>query len=294
MNAQPAIFENRTPLDPVETPWPLVRGQRPTFRLSDLWKAPFHDFPIRDEILYQFLPLSPDLDILEIGPGSGFTAFRLSREARQVSLLDVSAGAIEQLRSRLRDIRNLNFIHADLCAPGLKELIKKQFDAAFGLAVLDLLPDPAAGLRNLTELLSPGGRLVLEFPNYPPPKARGVTFFRERKELDRLLESAGFRAWTLHALRLRSHARFLFEFFHERPLRLLRRLRRTDRSGAKPLAYEETWAFQKSRTLEPSKALLHAGWAGLLGALHAGGSAFEALPLGDDILNHDLLLLARR
>ena len=50
------------------------RSARPSARLSDLWKAPLHDFPIRDEILYQYLPLARDMDVLEVGPGSGVTA----------------------------------------------------------------------------------------------------------------------------------------------------------------------------------------------------------------------------
>jgi len=46
-------------------PSALTRAQatgspsRPTFRLSDIHRAPLHDFPIRDEILYQCLPFSP-------------------------------------------------------------------------------------------------------------------------------------------------------------------------------------------------------------------------------------------
>lgn len=274
-------------------PWPITQGQHPSFRLSDVWKAPWHDFPIRDEILYQCLPLSADLDILEIGPGSGFTAFRMSREVRQVCLLDVSAGTIHKLESQLRDIPNLSFFCADLCAPGLKRLVKKEFDAVVGLAVLDLLPDPAAGLKNLAEVLPRGGRLLLQFPNYPPPKARGISFFQDRRELNGLLEAAGFETWNVFALRLRPHAGFIFEQFHEGPLRAARRLR-GENGNQKPLAYEATWAFQKGQKLEALKYLMHVGWMACLGAVHLGGNAFDLLPLGEEILNHNLLLLAQR
>lgn len=293
MSVISTVASNAMPSIPARIPWPMVRGQRPSFRLSDIWKAPIHNFPIRDEILYQSLPLSTDLDILEIGPGSGFSAFRLSREVRQVSLLDVSGGTIRRLHSRLGKIPNLSFFCADLCAPGLRDLMRKEFDAAFGLAVLDLLPDPATGLKNLSTVLSRGGRLVLQFPNYPPPKARGVTFFRKREELDRLLDAAGFEDWAVYALQLRPHARILFEEFHERPLRALQWLR--SRSGnQQALTYEETWAFQKGRYLEPFKYLLHLGWTVCSAGLHSGGDAFEILPLGEEILNQNLLLLARR
>jgi SAM-dependent methyltransferase len=274
-------------------PWPIAQGQRPSFRLSDVWKAPLHDFPIRDEILYQCLPLTADLDVLEIGPGSGFTSFRMAREVRNVSVLDVSAETIHQLESSLQDVPNLSFFCADLCAPGLKSLIKKEFNAVFALAVLDLLPDPAAGLKNLAEVLQRGGRLALQFPNYPPPKARGITFFKTRRELDGLLQAAGFESWNVFALRLRSHASFIFEQFHERPLRAARWLRGHN-SNQTPLTYEATWAFRNSKRLEILKYLMHMGWVACLGAVHAGGDAFELLPLSEEILNHNLLLLAQR
>lgn len=293
MSLPAKIVDDERPLNAAGTPWPIVRGQRPSFQISDLWRAPFHDFPIRDEILYQCLPLSPGLDVLEIGPGSGFTAFRLSREVRHVSLLDVSVGAIRQLQSRLQHIPNLSFFCADLCAPGLKDLIKKEFDAVIGLAVVHLLADPATALKNLADVVSRGGRLVLQFPNYPPPKGTGITFFPHRWALDRMLEAAGFESWAIFAIPLRAHAQFVFEQFHERPLRALRRL--GSRNGNKePLTYQATWAFQKGKKLEPLKYLMHAGWTVFSGAVHAGGDAFELLPLGEEILNRNLLLLARR
>ncbi len=293
MSLPARIVDHEKPLNPAGIPWPIVRGQRPSFRISDLWRAPFHDFPIRDEILYQCLPLSPGLDILEIGPGSGFTAFRLSREVRHVSLLDVSDGAICQLQSRLQHIPNLSFFCADLCAPGLKDLIKREFDALIGLAVAHLLPDPATALKNLADVVSRGGRLVLQFPNYPPPKGTGITFFQHRRALDHMLEAAGFESWAIFAIQLRAHAQLIFEQFHERPLRALRWL--GSRNGNKePLTYQATWAFQKGKKLEPLKYLMHAGWTVFSGAVHAGGDAFELLPLGEGILNRNLLLLARR
>lgn len=287
------VETGRTQSKAEATPWPITQGQRPSFRLSDIWKAPWHDIPIRDEILYQCLPLSADLDVLEIGPGSGFTAFRMSREVRHVSLLDVSAGTIHRLESRLKGIPNLSFFCADLCAPGLKSFIKREFGVVLGLAVLDLLPDPATGLKNIAEVLPRGGRLLLQFPNYPPPKARGVTFFKTRGELAALLETAGFESWNVFALQLRPHAGFIFEQFHERPLRAARRLRGQN-GNQKPLTYEATWAFQKSQELETLKYLMHVGWMACLGAVHLGGDAFELLPLGEEILNHNLLLLAER
>src|SRR5579872_3259743 len=55
-----------TPIDRDERA--QLRAQRPSFRWSDLGRAPLHDFPIRDEILLSYFPLSGEMEMLEIGP----------------------------------------------------------------------------------------------------------------------------------------------------------------------------------------------------------------------------------
>jgi SAM-dependent methyltransferase len=293
MNAPNVGVEDRTAPNALAVPWQAARRQRPSFRISDLWRAPLHDFPIRDEVLYQCLPLSSDLNILEIGPGNGFSAFRMSREVSHVTLLDVSARSIRQLETQLGGIPNLSFVSDNLCIPGLKERITKEFDAIFGLAVVHLLSDPAIAFKNLSAVLSRNGRLVLQFPNYLPPRGTGITFFEKRLELDRLLQEAGFETWAVFAIGLRPHARFVFEQFHERPLQILQWL--GSRKGKRePLSYQATWAFNHGRRLEPLKCPMHLAWTMLAGAIHAGGDAFEFVPLGQEILNNNLLLLARR
>ncbi len=120
--------------------------RRPSFRLSDIWKAPLHGFPIQDEVVYQYLPLSEEMDVLEIGPGSGFTAFRLARRVRSLTILDVTKENIARLRDTLKPIPNLTFVRADVCAPGLSQVVRSRFDAIVGVQVFDSLPDPRACL----------------------------------------------------------------------------------------------------------------------------------------------------
>src|ERR1700732_4213615 len=74
------------------------RKQRPPFLWSDIWSAPLHDLPMRDEIIFQYLPLASDMSVLEVGPGVGFTAFRLARRVRHITLLDIASESILQLR----------------------------------------------------------------------------------------------------------------------------------------------------------------------------------------------------
>ncbi len=83
MNDSNAMVESAESLAaPGLAPTPVC-GKRPPSRLSDIWKSPLTDLPIRDELLFQYLPLSPSMDVLEVGPGTGFTAFRLARSLRR-------------------------------------------------------------------------------------------------------------------------------------------------------------------------------------------------------------------
>jgi SAM-dependent methyltransferase len=273
--------------------WPAPRKQRPSFRWSDIWRAPLHDFPIRDEILYQFLPLLPEMDVLEIGPGSGFAAFRLVRRVRSLTLLDISAENIARLRGVLKGLPNLEFISGDVCSPTLSSSGCRQFHAIFGLEVLEDVPDPSTCFKNLAAMLAKGGHLLLQWPNYPPERTGGVTYFETLRELDSLLESAGFEEWALFSLRLRPYAAFLFRTFHERPLRLYRRLRSGQR-GKRPRIYDQTWSFQHGQRLERYKVLLHGAWTVLHLAFRLGGDSFERTLIEQGSIQRNLLLVARR
>jgi hypothetical protein len=58
--------------------------------------------------------------------------------------------------------------------------------------------------------------------------------------------------------------------------------------------YDDSWAFQHGRRLDQYRVAVHAAWAVLLGAMRLGGSCFELSAAGAEILNRNLLVLARR
>jgi SAM-dependent methyltransferase len=269
------------------------QSARPSFRLSDLWRAPLHDFPIRDEILYQYLPLTRDMDVLEVGPGSGVTAFRWAPRVNRLTLLDAAPGNLAKLQAALGDKPNVQFVCTDICKPELANSFKGRFDAVYTIEVLEFVPDPGAALVNIAALLRPGGQALIQFPNYPPPRNPGITYFQTRAELDHALKEAAFSRWSLYALRLRPYAQALYNAFHERPLALYRRLR-PQVGHHHPLVYDQTWAFRGGHRLEPYKPLVHGAWMVLSAAMRLGGDCFERSPVGDQILNRNLLLLATR
>jgi 16S rRNA A1518/A1519 N6-dimethyltransferase RsmA/KsgA/DIM1 with predicted DNA glycosylase/AP lyase activity len=88
------------------------------WRLSDLWRAPLTDLPVRDELIRQYVPLSPQMDVMEVGPGSGFPAFRLAREVATLTLLEVAADSAATLRRRFERTPNVEVVVDDMVEEG--------------------------------------------------------------------------------------------------------------------------------------------------------------------------------
>lgn len=252
--------------------------------------APLHDFPVRDEVLYQFLNWSPDLHLLEIGPGSGFTAYWLSRQIRSMTLLDIASQTIEDLRTQFREMDNLSFIIDDACTLGLADRLPGRFGAIISLDVLDLIPDPRSMFRNLAESLEIGGQLLVSFPNLSPPYLKGPTFFQTRTEIDCILGDAGFDRWEVLKIRFHPWARFWYSVLHELPIRLFRSIRiEQDR---KHLVYQTTWAFRNRQRLTRYKRILDSYWRLVGSILRKHGDVFVWEPAKDPILNSQLLIQA--
>jgi SAM-dependent methyltransferase len=264
---------------------------RPHFAWSDIWKAPLHDFPIRDEILFQFLPFSPEDEILEAGAGAGFTVFRLARQVRHIFALDISIEPLRELERNMYGFRNVDYVCANLSEPGLREKIPAGVTVAFALDVLEYVPNPGCCLRNLAEVLRPGGEVLISFPNTPPPKGDGVTYFRDINQLHELLNNAGFTRHEIFAVKLRPWSAAVYRILHELPLFLYRRLR-PGNAKDRPQTYEATWAFRNRNSVMKLKSVLHLYWFFVAFLLHIGGHVFRPLPIATGIESRQLVIRA--
>src|SRR5262249_54134823 len=159
---------------------------------------------------------------------------------------------LRNLQKALGHTSNIDFVCADICKPDVQGELGRQFDAIYAIEVFELLPDAEAALKNMSALLRPGGRLLLQFPNYPPERSPGLTHSPTGEECDRLMRESGFSNWEIYNVRLRPHARALYGYLHERPLRLYRRLRRN--TSERPLIYDESWAHQHANRLQRYRA----------------------------------------
>lgn len=251
--------------------------RRPPARVRDLLAAPLHDLAVRDHLLFRFCPLRRGMQVLETGPGSGYTGYRLAPLMQQVTLVDLKPLLILELRRRLAAVPNVNAEVADLASTQWPSSLR-DYDLVFGLDVFEYVPDPEQGLRNACRTLRSGGMLFFSFPNYPPPKGDGVTRFETRAPLDAMLQAAGFARWDIFAVQLRPWARAVYLALHELPLRILRRVRRksgTERSQT----FDQTWSFRNRSRLMALKGLVHLIWLLAEGIMQAGGPLFCARPI---------------
>jgi|SRR5579859_6177228 len=279
LNVQPAHVPSKKPV-------------RPEFHWLDVWNAPLHDLPVRDEILYQYLKLLPSMRVLEAGPGSGITAFNVSRMVRHMTLVDASEKSLQQLPDRLHYPANVRYLQCDLSLVSSEALGRNAFDAAFALDVFEYIKDPAQCLQNFAHALSPGGTLLLTFPNVTPPQGDGVTHFATHHELETLLLEAGFTDIEIFPIRKNPMAEFIYQVMHEWPAKLARRLRK--RQGNAPQIYDATWAHQHDHSIAPLRPLLHLYWYLLDKMMHMQGEVFERLPHTENILGHQIVVCATR
>lgn len=121
--------------------------------------------PITDEAAYQRKlaitrdHLRPDMEVLEIGCGTGSTALLHAPRVRHILAIDISARMVEIARGKAAEagVENVTFRCAafdDLAVP------EGSLDAVLGLSILHLLDDPREAVARVHRLLKPGGVFV--------------------------------------------------------------------------------------------------------------------------------------
>ncbi|MGD1864610.1 MAG: class I SAM-dependent methyltransferase [Phormidesmis sp.] len=121
--------------------------------------------PIADEVAYQKkLAVTRDyfrteMEVLEIGCGTGGTAILHAPYVKHIRAIDFSANmlAIAQDRAEAEHIHNVTFEQAaieDL------DISNQSLDAVLGLSILHLLRDKDAAITQVYKMLKPGGFFV--------------------------------------------------------------------------------------------------------------------------------------
>ncbi|GAB3591942.1 class I SAM-dependent methyltransferase [Angustibacter peucedani] len=110
------------------------------------------------ELLAELLP-SPPAHVADLGCGTGSLSVLLSSSGHHVRGVDVSPEMVTRARAKAAAAgAPATFQVGDASAP---ELESGAFDVVLSRHVVWALPDPRAALTRWTDLLAPGGRMVL-------------------------------------------------------------------------------------------------------------------------------------
>ena len=121
--------------------------------------------PVADEAAYQQKlrmtqeVLRPDMDVLEIGCGTGSTALVHAPHVRSIRAVDVSENMLQIAREKAQaaQVANVSF---EKGAFESLDAAEESLDAVLALSLLHLLDDPREAIRKVYGWLKPGGVFV--------------------------------------------------------------------------------------------------------------------------------------
>ena len=105
------------------------------------------------------IDLLSDKEILDFGGGTGLLTLPLAKQAKSVTLVDISEKMLEQarLKAEQQDIKNIQFLEQDLLANPLEQ----EFDLIVVCRVLHHMPDLDEALSLFHQHLKEDGQLLL-------------------------------------------------------------------------------------------------------------------------------------
>lgn len=121
------------------------------------------------------LDLRPGVRVLDVTSGSGGLSIPAARRGAEVTAVDIAPTTIQRQEARARGEgrRSLHGLAGD---GGRLDVADDSFDLAVSLNGVSILPDLAAGVREMVRVTRPGGTvLVAAFG--PLPQAQLVSFF---------------------------------------------------------------------------------------------------------------------
>jgi ubiquinone/menaquinone biosynthesis C-methylase UbiE/DNA-binding MarR family transcriptional regulator len=115
-------------------------------------------FGDRSPLVAMLALIDPDLDIADLGTGTGQLSAMLAPFVRRMIAVDASAQMLAAARARLADATNVDVRHGELESLPITDA---EVDAAVMSLVLHYIAEPAKALGEAARVLRPGGRLIV-------------------------------------------------------------------------------------------------------------------------------------
>lgn len=172
------------------------------------------------DAILKYLPISHNLDVLEIGCGTGILSLKIAAHVHSLTAVDSAEGMIDVLKHKLSqttEVGNILPVHALLEDPDdirirpnptcagigdIGKLAPRRFDLILSHLVLHHIPNLPTVFRTMLGCLKPGGNIALtDFEDFGPEARRfhaeakmdGVERHGiERQEVETMLKQAGF------------------------------------------------------------------------------------------------------
>jgi ubiquinone/menaquinone biosynthesis C-methylase UbiE len=142
--------------------------------------------------------LSPEMDVLDFGAGTGLVALALQPYIRGIAAVDSSQGMLDMLRQKTESqgIENVTPVLCDRVEGCLPD---SSFDLIYSAMTMHHILEVRDTLRAFHRMLRPGGILAIadldaEDGSFHPDKTGVHHFGFERSRMKQLLKEAGFRA----------------------------------------------------------------------------------------------------
>jgi ArsR family transcriptional regulator len=146
--------------------------------------------------------IDPDLEVADLGCGTGAVSELLAPAVRKLIAVDGSAAMLDAARQRLKQFRNVEIHRGELEALPLGDA---RVSAATLILVLHHLPDPGKVIGEVERILRPGGRVLIvdmlphERAEYQQEMGHVWMGFNERR-IRRWLATAGLRRARIRPL----------------------------------------------------------------------------------------------
>lgn len=151
----------------------------------------------RAAVILEHLELTPGMVVLDMGCGPGRVTIPLARrlvEHGKVVAVDIQTGMLQQTRARAKaaQLHNIEFVQA---AAGAGKLPQAQFDRVLLVSVLGEIPDREAALKEIFDVLTPGGILSVTEVIFDP-------HFQRRSTVTKLAAAVCFHEYKWFGNRL--------------------------------------------------------------------------------------------